>query len=220
MRVLPGLEVLLSERVSLLRGKRIGLLAHPASVDSQLQHARDLLGSLRGVKLASLFAPEHGLWGQAQDHAEIRTGKDSRTSLTVQSLYGRRRTPTRASLAGLDVLVVDLQDVGARYYTFVWTMTLALGACGQAGVEVLILDRPNPLGGHRTEGNLLDARFASFVGLSSIPVRHGVTIGELAGLVNHRHRLGCRLRVVPMKGWQRAMAWEETGLPWVSPSPN
>ncbi|MFQ5897198.1 MAG: exo-beta-N-acetylmuramidase NamZ domain-containing protein [Candidatus Methylomirabilia bacterium] len=220
MRVLPGLEVLLRERVTRLRGKRVGLLAHPASVDSQLQHALDLLGSLRGVKLASLFAPEHGLRGQAQDHVEIRSGKDSRAGLTVQSLYGRRRAPTRESLAGLDVLVVDLQDVGARYYTFVWTMTLAMGACGQAGVELLILDRPNPLGGRRVEGNLLDPSFASFVGLSPIPVRHGLTIGELARLVNHRHRLRCRLEVVPMRGWQREMTWEETGLSWVSPSPN
>lgn len=219
-RVRTGLENLLENWSRLLKGQRVGLLAHQASVDSQLQHAIDLVGSLRGVRLSALFAPEHGLWGTAQDQVQIQSTRDPRTGLIVWSLYGRRREPPQASLSGLDLLVVDLQDVGARYYTFVWTMALALGACGRAGVKVLVLDRPNPLGGHRLEGNLLDPRFASFVGLHPIPVVHGMTIGELAGLLNERHDLGCRLQVIPMKGWRRAMAWEDTGLPWVSPSPN
>ena len=132
-RVRTGLENLLDNWSRLLRGQRVGLLAHQASVDNQLRHAIDLVGSLRGVRLFALFAPEHGVWGAAQDHARIQNSRDPRTGLRVWSLYGRRREPSQASLSGLDALVVDLQDVGARYYTFVWTMALALGACGRAG---------------------------------------------------------------------------------------
>jgi uncharacterized protein YbbC (DUF1343 family) len=166
------------------------------------------------------MAPEHGLWGAEQDHARVRGTRDPATGLPVVSLYGAHREPTPAMLRGLDALVVDLQDVGARYYTFVWTTALAMRACARAGVRVIVLDRPNPLGGEIVEGNVPDPAFASFVGLYPLPARHGLTIGEVAIHLNTTYALGCDLTVVPMRGWQRAMLWEDTGLPWVAPSPN
>jgi uncharacterized protein YbbC (DUF1343 family) len=219
-RVRSGLEVLLAGRGALLRGRRLGLLAHQASVNGDLEHAASLLRDAPRARLTRLFAPEHGLWGAAQDHAAITHARDPVTRLPVLSLYGRRRVPTAAMLAGLDALVVDLQDIGARYYTFVWSTALAMGACARAGVPVIVLDRPNPLGGHVVEGNLPDPAFASFVGLYPLPARHALTIGELATYINRQYRLGCELTVVPMQGWRRRMLWEDTGLPWVAPSPN
>jgi uncharacterized protein YbbC (DUF1343 family) len=218
--VLSGLEMLVHHRRARLRGRRLGLLAHQASIDSHYVHATTLLGDIRGVRLVRLMAPEHGLWGAAQDHAPIATTRDPSTHLRVWSLYGARRAPTPPMLRGVDALIIDLQDVGARYYTFVWTMALAMEACGRAGVEVLVLDRPNPLGGDTVEGNVPDPAYASFVGLYPLPARHGMTIGELARYLNVVHRLGCNLSVVPMHGWRRSMRWEATGLPWVAPSPN
>ncbi len=219
-RVLTGLDRLLATNLGRIRGQRLGLLCHQASVDRALNHAVDLIGSARGVRLRALFAPEHGLWGAAQDQARVGTTHHPATGLPVFSLYGRRRAPTPAMLDGLDALLCDLQDVGARYYTFAWTMALAMAACARAGIRLIVLDRPNPLGGREVEGNVLDPRFASFVGLYPLPVRHGMTIGELARYLNARHGLGCRLEVVPMSGWHRAMLWEETHLTWVPPSPN
>jgi uncharacterized protein YbbC (DUF1343 family) len=218
--VASGLQVLLERQGRFLRGRRLALLAHQASVDRELEHAVTLLADLPGARLIRLFAPEHGLWGAAQDHAAVRVTRDPATTLPVLSLYGARRAPSAAMLRGLDALIVDLQDVGSRYYTFVWTMALAMAACARAGVPVVVLDRPNPLGGAIVEGNLPDPAYASFVGLYPLPVRHGLTIGELAAYLNHRHGLGCQLTVVPMRGWRRPMLWEDTGLPWVAPSPN
>jgi uncharacterized protein YbbC (DUF1343 family) len=220
MRVETGLHVLVHRRPRLLRGSRFGLLSHQASVDGHLEHAISVLARSPGARLTVLMAPEHGLWGAPQDHAHVAAEVDPVTRLPVHSLYGLRRTPTSEMLRRIDALVVDLQDVGARYYTFVWTMALAMRACGAAGVSVIVLDRPNPLGGLLTEGNWPDPRFASFVGLYPLPVRHGMTIGELAGYLNTTHGFGCKLTVVPMRGWHRHMLWEETGLPWVPPSPN
>jgi uncharacterized protein YbbC (DUF1343 family) len=218
--VRSGLEVLVHDRQALLQGRRVALLAHQASIDSRYAHAAALLSDLRGARLVRLLAPEHGLWGAAQDHARVGATRDPATGLSVWSLYGARRAPTREMLRDIDVLVVDLQDVGARYYTFVWTMALAMQVCARAGVAVVVLDRPNPLGGAVVEGNVPDPAFASFVGLYPLPARHGLTIGELAVYLNERHALGCDLTVVPMKGWRRGMLWENTGLPWVAPSPN
>jgi uncharacterized protein YbbC (DUF1343 family) len=219
-RVETGLETLVHRRAGLLRGRRVGLLAHQASVDGTLTHAVDLLGDLRGTRLVRLLAPEHGFWGAPQDHALVGPTRDRHSGLPVLSLYGARRAPTPAMLRGLDALVVDLQDVGSRYYTFAWTMVLAMRACARAGVAVVVLDRPNPLGGERLEGNVPDPAFASFVGLLPLPARHGLTIGELARYANVEHGIGCTLTVVPIRGWRRAMLWEDTGLPWVPPSPN
>ena len=215
-----GLDVLVGERGSLVRGRRIALVAHQASVDARLRHAAPLLASLRGVRLAALWAPEHGLWGAPQDHAHIRFERDPITGLPVLSLYGERRTPTPSMFRGLDAVVVDLQDVGARYYTFIWTTALVMRAAAAAGVEVVVLDRPNPLGGARVEGNVADPAYASFVGLYPLAIRHGMTVGEIAAYLNTRHALGCDLTVVRMRGWRRAMLWEDTGVPWVAPSPN
>lgn len=219
-RVESGLEVLLHRRGGLLAGARVGLVAHQASVDARLEHAAPLLADSRRWRLVRLFAPEHGLWGAAQDHAHIRSTRDPVTGLPVLSLYGERRAPTPAMLRGLDALVVDLQDVGARYYTFIWTTALAMAACARAGVRVVVLDRPNPLGGRIVEGNVPDPAFASFVGLYPLPARHGLTIGEVAAYLRAEHGLRCDLTVVPMRGWRRDMRWEDTGLPWVAPSPN
>src|SRR6266481_3221890 len=218
--VLPGLDVLVSRLPSLLRGLSVGLLCHQASVTRDLTPAAEALRSIKGVKLRRLFAPEHGLTGAAQDHAGIGAERDALTGLPVVSLYGKRLEPAPGSLDGLDTLVVDLQDVGSRYYTFVWTMTLAMRAAARVGLPVVVLDRPNPLGGQRLEGNMPDPRFASFVGLYPLPTRHGMTIGELAGYLNDTHELGSDLTVVPTLGWRRAMPWEATELPFVAPSPN
>ena len=218
--VRSGLDVLVADRASLLKGRRVALVAHQASVDARLRHAATLLANARGVDLVALWAPEHGLWGTAQDHAHIRATQDPHTGLPVHTLYGMRREPSPAMLRGIDVVVVDLQDVGSRYYTFIWTMTLVMRAAATAGVEVVVLDRPNPLGGAILEGNVADPAYASFVGLYPLAIRHGMTIGEIARYLDTTHGFGCKLTVVPMRGWRRRMLWEDTGLPWVPPSPN
>jgi uncharacterized protein YbbC (DUF1343 family) len=218
--VRPGLEVLASRLPSLVAGRRVGLLCHPASVARDLTHAVDVIRRMRGVRLAALFGPEHGLAGIVQDHVHVATGYDRARGLPVHSLYGRRLEPTPAMLRDIDVLVVDLQDVGARYYTYAWTTVLAMRVCAREGKPVVVLDRPNPLGGARLEGNRADPRFASFVGLFPLPIRHGMTIAELAAYHNETQALGCDLTVVPMAGWRREMLWEDTELPWVAPSPN
>lgn len=219
-RVQSGLDVLVHHRLALLRGRRFGLLAHQASVDARLDHAVDLLRHVRGARLTALFAPEHGLWGAAQDLIPIAAERDPLTGLRVVSLYGERREPTVAMLRGLDVLVIDLQDIGSRYYTYQWTMALAMRACARAGVRVLVLDRPNPLGGALVEGNVPDPAFASFVGLYPLAARPGLTIGEIARYLRAEHGLPGTVDVVGLRGWRRAMLWEDTGLPWVAPSPN
>lgn len=218
--VLAGLDVLARRQPRLLRGRRVGLLAHEPSVTRELRHAVDVVRALPSTRLAALFAPEHGITGAAQDQIGIGGERHRATGLPVWSLYGRRLAPTQASLRGLGALVVDLQDVGSRYYTYVWTMTLAMRECARAGVPVVVLDRPNPLGGEHLEGNIAASGYSSFVGLLPLPTRHGMTIAELAGYLNETHGLGCDLTVVPMQGWRRRMLWEDTGLPWVAPSPN
>jgi uncharacterized protein YbbC (DUF1343 family) len=230
--VKTGLEVLCSERLDLVRGRRVGVLCHPASVTSDLIHVVDRLLQV-GVRPTRLFGPEHGVRGEAQDMIGVGGESDPRTGIPVTSLYGgsfETLTPAAADLADVDVLVVDLQDVGSRYYTYVWTMALALGAAARAGVAVLVLDRPNPLGGVDIESGPLLSGYESFVGLGAVPVRHGMTIGEMARMVcagipgDRSARLGapldCDLTVVTMKGWTRSTDFDSTGLPWVMPSPN
>ena len=220
-----GLDVLLSSDVKILRRRtagappRVGLLSHQASVDSRLRHITSLLHAKR-VRIAALFAPEHGLWGTAQDQIPIQTSDEMNLQVPVHSLYGERRAPSAEDLSGIDILICDLQDVGSRYYTFIWTMALAMHACAKLGKRFIVLDRPNPIGGLRMEGPVLDMNFASFVGLYPLPVRHGMTIGEIALWLNDRFHLGADLEVIRMKGWRRRMYFEETGLPWVLPSPN
>jgi len=225
-RVESGLARLVQEGAALAglsRGTRAGLVAHPASVDRGLRFAADLLRARDDMRLLRLFAPEHGLRGEAQDMEPVEESSDAATGLPVVSLYGVDRDslkPRREHLGGLDALVYDLQDVGCRYYTFVHTLSLSMEAARDAGIPVVVLDRPNPLGGLRVEGPVLRPGFESFVGLHPVPVRHGMTTAELALLINRESGIGCDLRIVPMSGWRRAMHFEDTGLPWVLPSPN
>jgi uncharacterized protein YbbC (DUF1343 family) len=218
-RVRTGLEELLA-RPGNLRGLRIGLLANPASVTPELEHASQALKSSRAFRLAALFGPEHGIWADAQDLVEVEDSRDPATGLPVHSLYGKSRVPTPAMLQGLDAVVLDLQDVGSRYYTFIYTMLNVLEAGARDHRRVVVLDRPNPLGGVTVEGNVLEPEYRSFVGLHPLPVRHGLTIGELALLFQAERALPVDLRVVPMRGWRREMDFDQTGLPWVLPSPN
>jgi uncharacterized protein YbbC (DUF1343 family) len=216
-KVKTGLEILLERKNSDWAGSRVGLLCHQASVDSRLGHAVQLLQTKK-IHLTTLFAPEHGLWGIAQDQIPIPA--DQQGPLPVHSLYGDHRYPSEESLRNIDTLICDLQDVGSRYYTFIWTMALAMQACARYGKKFIVLDRPNPINGTALEGPALDPAFASFVGLYPVPVRHGMTIGEIALWVNHGFDIGADLDVVAMSGWKRSMAFEQTGLPWVLPSPN
>ncbi|HRY30273.1 MAG TPA: DUF1343 domain-containing protein [Elusimicrobiota bacterium] len=216
-----GLDVFLRHKAGPWLGKRAGLIAHQASVDQNLQPAAEALDKLRGFRLATLFAPEHGLDGALQDQIPVERKTDPARRRPVYSLYGKNRlSPPRQALARLDCLLFDLQDIGVRYYTFIWTMVLAMKAAAAAGIPFVVLDRPNPLGGEIVEGNIPDPSFASFVGLLPIPVRHGMTCGELARYFNDKYRLGCDLTVVAMRGWKRRDWFDETGLPWVMPSPN
>ncbi|MEW6439623.1 MAG: DUF1343 domain-containing protein [bacterium] len=223
-RVRSGLEVLSGRCARALKGKRVGLLAHPASVTSDLRYAWDVVASLPGVRLSSLFSPEHGLMGAHQDQEGVCGKEPSRfRGVPVYSLYGDRPdslSPRREMLERLDVFLVDLQDVGSRYYTFIYTLSYCMEACRDGNIEVWVLDRPNPLGGAAVEGNVLESGFESFVGRYPLPVRHGMTIGECARMFNDLFGIGCRLTVVPMSGWRRSMWFDQTGLPWVPPSPN
>ncbi|MEW5800533.1 MAG: DUF1343 domain-containing protein [bacterium] len=202
-------------------GKRVGLLVHPASVASDLTHAVDIFKGKLGERLVCLLGPQHGLYGETQDNMiEWQDFHEATFGLPVYSLYGRNRKPPRETLETLDTLVIDLQDVGARYYTFIWTMALCLEACQEHNVRVVILDRPNPLGGLKVEGNVSLDDFLSFVGLYPLPACHGLTMGELAFLLIREYRIDVSLVVVWMEGWKRAMGYSDTGLPWVAPSPN
>jgi len=224
MRVLTGLDRVArgdTHVLSLLRGK-VGLVAHPASVDHRLVHVREVLRRA-GVEVSALFSPEHGYGGEAQDMIGVAGAKDA-DGTPIHSLYGASLSdlsPKPSQLEGLDAVVVDLQDVGSRYYTYVWTSVLVLQAASKLGIPTIILDRPNPLGGVRLEGAPQRKGYRSFVGLYDVPVRHGLTIGEIADFA--RAELGIDeklLKVVCMNGWKRAMRFEDTGLPWAWPSPN
>jgi len=216
-----GLEVLVDSGLAPIRGASVGLLVHPASVNRRLEHAVDLLRRAGGVRLARLFGPQHGLRGETQDNmVEWRGFTESGTGLPVCSLYGEVRKPTPEMLDSLDALVVDLQDVGARCYTFTWTMLLCLEACAECDVRVVVLDRPNPIGAAEREGFVLEPAYRSFVGMAPIPMRHSLTLGELAALFNGTLDLGAQLEVVWMDGYDRSMSFENTDLPWVLPSPN
>ena len=203
-----------------LRHARLGLIAHPASVSSDLTHAVDaVLGA--GFELRALFGPQHGARGEKQDNMiESDHYTDPVTGLPVHSLYGEVRRPASEMLDGLDALLFDLQDVGVRVYTFVWTMALAMEACGEAGIPFVVLDRPNPIGGLRREGPLLHEGYESFVGLHPLPLRHGLTCGEVARWLIRERGVDCDLQVLRADGWERHMSWAGTGLPWVMPSPN
>ena len=231
MVVASGLEVLCATRLDLCRGRRVSVLCHPASVDTQLVHIVDRLMA-SGVRPVRLFGPEHGVWGEAQDMVSVQGDRHGRTGIAVTSLYGQSLEslqPSQEALADSDVLLIDLQDIGCRYYTFIWTMALSMQAAVRAGVAVVVLDCPNPIGGSEIEGGEVEPGYESFVGLGSLPARHGLTIGEVALLVRagipwggprFASPLDLDLTVVPMQGWLRRDSFEATGLPWIMPSPN
>ncbi len=219
--VKTGLEVLIRNGHPWTTDTRLGLLCNPASVDANFQHARDLLVQRFPGQVKALYSPQHGFHAEKQDNmVESDHLVDAVTRLPVYSLYGETRIPTPQMLAPIDVLLVDLQDVGTRVYTFIYTLAYCLEAASAAGKRVLVLDRPNPVNGRDLEGNILETEWASFVGRFPIPMRHGMTIGEIARLFNDRFGAGASLEVIPMEGWQRTMWFEDTGLPWVAPSPN
>ncbi|MBL8024548.1 MAG: DUF1343 domain-containing protein [Elusimicrobia bacterium] len=218
-RVLTGLDQFVRSSGRSWRNKRLGLIVHGASVTAELEPAATAL-ERAGFQITTLFAPEHGIAADLQDQASVKRTRDPHTKRPVYSLYGSTLSPTLSMLKDLDGLLFDLQDIGVRYYTFIWTMALALRSCANARLPFIVLDRPNPLGGIHLEGNIPDPAFASFVGLHPLPVVHGMTVGELARYFNRTQGWKANVHVVPMSGWKRTMRFNETGLPWVLPSPN
>lgn len=219
MAVRLGSEVLLASKR--LHGRRVGILCNPASVDSALLHIADALAQEPGVRLAAVFGPQHGFRADVQDNMiETSHGRDWRHDVPVYSLYSETREPTAEMLKDIDVLVIDLQDVGARIYTFVYTMANCLRAARARSIPVIVCDRPNPIGGEAVEGPMLTPGYESFVGQFPIPMRHGMTVGELARFFNDACGIGASLDVVAMEGWRRLMYYDDTGLCWIMPSPN
>ena len=228
--VKTGIEVLRDRGFEGLQGRRVGLVTNPSGVDRHLNSTIDILYNAQGVELVALYGPEHGVRGDVYAGGKVSDTVDAATGLPVYSLYGSTRKPTPEMLEGIDVMVYDIQDVGARSYTFISTLGLVMEACAEKGIEVMVLDRPNPLGGNKIEGCYVERPFNSFVSQYRIPYIYGLTVGELAMLINeeglNRGQLGdqtpskCSLTVVPMEGWTRDMLYEDTGLPWVLPSPN
>ena len=229
-RVKPGIEVLRERGFSGLEGRRVGLVTNPSGVDSQLRSTIEILWAAPEVNLVALFGPEHGVRGDVWAGGTVAGSTDPLTGLPVHSLYGATREPTAAMLEGIDVMVYDIQDVGTRSYTFISTLGLVMRACAARGIEVMVLDRPDPLGGTKVEGPYPEEGWYSFVGQYRIPYIYGMTVGELARLINEEGlncgqkgnlpHARCRLTVIPMEGWQRGMDYAATGLPWVAPSPN
>lgn len=221
MNVRTGLETFLGNIPSWVRGRRLGLLCNQASVDTQLRHSKDLIFSKLPGHLKCLFCPQHGLYAEKQDNMdESPDAFAPALNIPVFSLYGKDREPSPGQLSEIDLLIVDLQDIGCRVYTFIWTLYLAMKACAKAGVGITVLDRPNPLGGESMEGNLLAQECQSFVGLAPLPMRHGMTIGEIAKFFMEEQGLNLELHVVKMQAWRRDMDFAATGLPWIWPSPN
>jgi uncharacterized protein YbbC (DUF1343 family) len=219
--VTPGIDRLLTVDRGLIAGRRIGLVCNPASVDRHFVHTADRLQADADVRLTALFGPQHGFRSDLQDNMiETPHGCDRRRQVPVFSLYSDTREPTAEMLKNVDAIVVDLQDVGTRVYTFVYTMANCMRAAARYGVPVVVCDRPNPIGGEAVEGACLQERWTSFVGQFPIPMRHGMTIGELARLFNSAFGINASLDVVPIEGWRRSMYYDETGLPWIIPSPN
>ena len=224
VKVKPGVEVLRDGGFKELQGKRVGLLTNPTGVDSELNSTIDILYNAKGVRLVALYAPEHGVRGDIYAGAAVKDARDSATGLPVFSVFGKNRKPSPEFLKDVDAVVFDIQDIGCRSYTFVSSMGLMMEACAEAGKEFIVLDRPNPLGGERVEGNLVEDGFYSFVSQFKIPYLYGLTLGELAKMLNGEKMLKngvqCNLTVIPMEGWHRNMTYDDTRLPWLLPSPH
>lgn len=220
-RVRLGIERLLSESFDAIRGQRVGLVCNQASVLPDLAFVADVFAERDDVDLTAYFGPQHGIRGDVQDNMiETDHSIDPQTGLPVYSLYSETREPTEAMLANVDTIVFDMQDVGCRIYTFVYTMANCMIAAAKYGKRVIVCDRPNPITGVHVEGNVTESSFTSFVGQYELPTRHGMTCGELAKMFNEHFGIGCELEVIEMEGWSREMWFEDTGLPWVPPSPN
>ncbi|PLR91112.1 exo-beta-N-acetylmuramidase NamZ family protein [Bacillus sp. T33-2] len=215
-----GVEVLLNEQKDLIKGKKVGLITNPTGVDQEMNSIVDLLHDDPEVELTALYGPEHGVRGSAQAGQYVEYYVDEKTGLPVYSLYGKTRKPTPEMLEDVEVLLFDIQDVGTRFYTYIYTMALAMEAAKENNIPIIVLDRPNPLGGTKVEGPVLEPKYASFIGQYAIPIRHGMTVGELAKLFNKEFGIGAALTVVEMKGWKRNMYYDDTPLQWVLPSPN
>ena len=217
-----GIEVLKSQNFKILEGKRVGLITNPTGFDNNLKSTIDILHEAANVKLVALFGPEHGVRGDEHAGDKVESMNDTKTGLPVFSLYGKTRKATPEMLQGIDVLVYDIQDIGSRSFTYISTMGLAMEAAAENNIEFVVLDRPNPLGGQKVEGNLVEDGFISFVSQFKIPYIYGLTCGELAMLINGENMLGkkCKLTVVKMEGWKRDMTFEKTGLQWVPSSPH
>jgi len=229
-KVRPGIEVLESRGFEGLKGKRVGLVTNPSGVDRNLRSTIDILHDAKDVELVALFGPEHGVRGDAYAGDKVSDDVDPVTGVKVFSIYGKYREPSQEMLDAIDVMVYDIQDVGTRSYTFISTLGLVMRACAKKGIEVMVLDRPNPLGGLKVEGCCVEPGYYSFVSEFEIPYIYGLTVGELAIMINeeglnrgekgYEPALKCKLSVIPMDGWRRKMSYIETGLPWVLPSPN
>lgn len=215
-----GCQRLFDDAAHLIDERRVGLITNHSGVDSELVPTADRLYEYPHSQLVALFGPEHGIRGAAQDGEKVSTFKDPQTGVAAYSLYGDTRQPDAQMLDGIDFMLFDIQDVGVRFYTYLYTMSMSMEACAQQGIPFAVLDRPNPIGGHMCGGNILDPHFASFVGRYPIPIRYGLTIGELALLFNESFDIGVELHVVEVQNWQRDQYWDDTGLPWVPPSPN
>ncbi len=220
-KIALGIEILLSDRAQLLSGARTGLICHPASIDHDFRHSADLLNQHKDINLTALFGPQHGIRGETQDNMiEWEGFRDARTGVMAYSLYGEVRKPTAQMLSDADVIVFDVQDVGTRVYTFIYTMALAMQSAKELGKRFVVCDRPNPIGGVGIEGNTLETGHESFVGMYPIPMRHGMTVGELARMFNEEFGIGCDLEVIPMQGYKREFWFDDTDARWVLPSPN
>ncbi|MFY0759543.1 DUF1343 domain-containing protein [Metabacillus dongyingensis] len=219
-KVTPGVEVLLDDQKELLKGKKVGLITNPTGIDSKLNSIVDLLHNDPDIELTALFGPEHGVRGDAQAGSYVEFYIDEKTGLPVYSLYGQTKKPTPEMLENVEVLLFDIQDVGTRHYTYIYTMAYAMEAAKENNIPIVVLDRPNPQGGLSVDGPVLEPEAASFIGLYPIPTKHGMTIGELANFFNEEFEIGADLTVVKMKGWKRSMDYDDTGLPFVLPSPN
>lgn len=221
-KVETGIDVLKSNGFKQLKGKRVGLITNPTGIDGNLKSTIDILSEAPDVKLVALFAPEHGVRGDVHAGDKVDTYIDPKTGVTVYSLYGKTRRPTKEMLNGIDAIVYDIQDIGSRSYTFISTMGVVMEEAAKNNIEFIVLDRPNPLGGEKVEGNLVEDGFISFVSQFKIPYVYGLTPGELAVMLNEEGMISgkCKLTVVPMRGWKRSMTFEQTRLPWVAPSPH
>ncbi|TVR63537.1 MAG: DUF1343 domain-containing protein [Gemmatimonadales bacterium] len=216
----PGIEVVLTDSLHLVAGRRAGLVTNHTGIDAHGTSSIDRLHQHLEVELVALFSPEHGIRGTAEAGELVDHSVDDATGLPVHSLYGETRKPTPQMLEGVEVLLFDIQDIGTRYYTYIYTMGLAMEAAGEAGIPFVVLDRPNPVGGALVQGNVLDPAFASFVGLYPIPKRHGMTPAELARLYRDAFEVAVELHIAPLDGWTRDQLFPDTGLPWLAPSPN